>query len=131
MPCRMKTIPTVMRKRLSRYGDSFAAVLLDEVSISSPVRMPVCQYQNECRNNCQGTRCLTSRRARGIESKSHSRKPASKEEVSMRHPGVALIEILAVLVAMMLLTPVLVAGQAPKTAVKTFTPPKTPWGHPD
>ena len=49
----------------------------------------------------------------------------------MRNPRVALIEILAVLVAMMLLTPVLVAGQAPKTAVKTFTPPKTPWGHPD
>src|SRR5437588_13044974 len=34
MPCRMKTIPTVMRNRLSRYGDNLEAVVIRGVSIS-------------------------------------------------------------------------------------------------
>lgn len=62
----------------------------------------------------------------------------------MRHQFLVGIFALAALVAALVLTPVPMAGQAPKaapgatkapaakaTAAKTFTPPKTPWGDPD
>src|SRR5215471_11201949 len=39
MPCRMKTIPTVIRNRLSKYGDTFSAGL-DDGCISSPLGVP-------------------------------------------------------------------------------------------
>src|SRR6266849_3099033 len=35
MPCRMKTMPAVIRNRLSRYGDNFAARVFDDAILSS------------------------------------------------------------------------------------------------
>jgi hypothetical protein len=52
-------------------------------------------------------------------------------EVQMSHRFLASVDVLVLVIAVVLLTPIHVAGQAPSSAAKTGTPPRTPWGEPD